>query len=65
MLEVSLTFTLLELREFSLCYQYRARFACISVQSDQALYFWLANNLSLSLDTLYIDNGQLQWWKVD
>ena len=25
------------------CHQYRAKSACTSVQSDQALYFWLTN----------------------
>ena len=33
----ALTFTLLELKVISLCHQYRARPACKSVQSEQAL----------------------------
>ena len=38
------TLILLEPKEISLCHQYRARPACISVQSDpEALYCWLTN----------------------
>ena len=37
-----LTLTLPELKVISLCHQYRARAACTSMQSDQALY-WTHN----------------------
>ena len=39
----SLTIILLEPKVISLCHLYRARPACISVQSDQALYYLLTN----------------------
>ena len=39
----NLTLTLPKLKEISLCHQYRARIACTSVQSDEALYCWPAN----------------------
>ena len=38
-----LTLVLLEPKVISLCHMYRARPACISVQSDQVLYCWLTN----------------------
>ena len=38
-----LTLVLLEPKGIRLCHQYRARPACTSVQSDQALYCWLTN----------------------
>ena len=38
-----LNLSLLEIKLISLCHQYRARPACISMQSDQALYRWLTN----------------------
>ena len=43
-ISLSLTLFLPEsLEVISLCHQYRTRLACTSVQSDQALYCWLAN----------------------
>jgi hypothetical protein len=39
---VLLTLTLLEPKVISLCHQYKVRSACRSVQSDKALYCWLA-----------------------
>ena len=53
-----LTVNQLESKVISLCHQYRARPACTSVQSDQALYCWLANSY---LDIPKINNGQ--FWK--
>ena len=35
--------TLILLKLITLCHQYRARSACTSVHSDQALYYWLTN----------------------
>ena len=32
----------------SLCHQYRARYTCTAMQSDQALCYWLANCIFLS-----------------
>ena len=43
LLEWCLTLILLEPKVISICHQYRARLACTSVQSDQALYCWLTN----------------------
>ena len=48
----------------SLFHQYRVRPVCTFMQSDQALYFWLANFKFLSWYP-QIDNGQFHKWKVD
>ena len=40
---ITLTLPLLEPKIISLCHLYRGRPACTSMQSDQALYCWLAN----------------------
>ena len=59
-----LTLNLLEQKMISLCHHYRARSACTSVQSDQALNSWLTNFM-LHFDTPKNDNGQFQKWKMD
>ena len=41
--KVTIVTLILEAKVISLCHQYRARPACTSVQSDQALYCWLTN----------------------
>ena len=48
---------LLETKVIGLGHQYRARSACTSVQSDQALYCWLEIPKN--------KNGQFQIWKMN
>ena len=58
------TLTLLEPKVIGLCYQYRARPTCKSMQSDQALYCWLTRfkfSSWISLKTI----GEFQKWNVD
>ena len=48
----------------SLCLQYRARSACTSVQSDQALYCWLTNfKFSSRYPKMIMDSSKK--WKMD
>ena len=51
---------------FCLCHQYRVRAACTDMQSDQALYCWLANFIFSSWcdEIPKNDNGLFQNWKM-
>jgi hypothetical protein len=61
----NLTFKVLELKALSLCHRYRARPACTSVQSDQALYCWLTKLKNIQIGISKIDNGQSKKiWEV-
>ena len=46
----------------SLCNLNKARQACTSVQSDQAIFCWLASSHH---DIPKNDNGEFQKWKMD
>ena len=60
--KVLFTLILSEPKVISLCHQYRARWACTSMQSDQALYCWLIN-LKFSFWYPLYDNRQFQNWR--
>ena len=61
---VILNLILLEPKVIRLCHQYRARLACTSMQSDQALYCW-QTNFKVGIMLYKKDNGQFQKWNVD
>ena len=63
-----LNLTPLEPKVITLCYQYSARPACTSVQSDHAIYCWLNNfkfSIDIRLDIPKNNKGDFQTWKVD
>ena len=64
LLHFYLILILLEPKIISLCHQYRARPACISVPSDQA-FFVSCPSSSFHLDIPKYDNRQFQKWKID
>ena len=56
-----LTLILLEPKMFNLCHQYRAKPTCTSVQSDLALYCWMANYKLVSLKMTMDSSKNGRW----